>query len=104
MGTNFAEVTWWWLSSGRRIGIRADSRIRTGSMTRRPSGSLSFGQGPHVCIGAALTLMEAEAVFAQVLQRLPELQLTDRPPRRNGNPVYRGLMELPVRVAGCNAA
>ena len=67
-------------------------------VTRRPSGSLSFGHGPHVCIGAALTLMEAEAVFAQVLQRLPDLQLTERPPRRNGNPVYRGLMELPVRV------
>jgi len=67
-------------------------------VTRRPSGALSFGHGPHVCIGAALTLMEAEAVFGQVLQRLPDLRLTERSPRRNGNPVYRGLTELPVRV------
>jgi len=65
-------------------------------VTRRPSAALSFGHGPHVCIGAALTLMEAEAVLGQVLQRLPQLQLTDGPPRRNGNPVYRGLTELPV--------
>jgi len=44
-----------------------------------------------------LTLMEAEAVFGQLLQRWPRLRLTDGVPNWNGNPVYRGLTKLQVR-------
>jgi cytochrome P450 len=73
-------------------------------VARRQAGSLSFGHGPHVCIGAALTLMEGEAVLRQLLQRWPGLHLTDRVPRWSGNPVYRGLTELPVRQASAVVA
>ncbi len=59
--------------------------------------SLSFGSGPHVCIGAALTRMEAEIVFGHVLRRWPELRLVDSMPQWSGNPVYRGLSALRVR-------
>ena len=64
---------------------------------RSDGGSLSFGSGPHVCIGAALTRMEAEMVFAQVLQRWPELSLVDAAPRWISNPLYRGLAALPLQ-------
>lgn len=63
-------------------------------ITRSESGSLSFGSGPHACIGAALTRMEAELVFFQVRQRWPGLRLMDVPPRWIDKPVYRGLEEL----------
>lgn len=65
-------------------------------VARANPGMLSFGSGPHVCIGAALTLMEAEIVFRQLLQRWPTLALVDDRPAWNGNPVYRGLNALPV--------
>ena len=65
----------------------------------RGTGSLSFGSGPHVCIGAALTLIEAQAVFGGLLRRWPDLALLDAQPAWNGNPVYRGLTRLPV-IAG----
>ena len=65
-------------------------------VARRAGGLLSFGAGPHVCIGAALTLMEAQAVFAQVLRRWPGLRRVDAPPSWNENPVYRGLTGLRV--------
>ena len=66
-------------------------------ITRRPGDLLSFGAGPHVCIGAGLTLMEAEVVFGRLLRRYPRLHLVDTEPRWSGNPVYRGLSTLPVR-------
>ncbi len=65
-------------------------------IARRHGSSLSFGSGPHVCIGAALTLMEAEIVFGQLLKRWPSLSLANAMPQWSGNPVYRGLAALPL--------
>lgn len=66
-------------------------------ITRREGANLSFGHGPHVCIGAALTMMEAEVGFRAVMTRWPGLALVDESPHWNGNPVYRGLAKLLVR-------
>ena len=66
-------------------------------IARRDGGAMSFGSGAHVCIGAALTLMEAEIVFGQVLRRWPGLCLAGAAPQWGSNPVYRGLLALPVR-------
>lgn len=73
-------------------------------ITRRPAPPLAFGQGPHVCIGAALTLMEAQAVFAQVLRRWPDLALTEpAAPQWTGNALYRGLTALSVQCPSLSA-
>ena len=66
-------------------------------ITRREGAHLSFGHGPHVCIGAALTQMEGEIAFRALLGRWPRLVLAEAAPRWNGNPVYRGLATLRVR-------
>jgi len=68
-------------------------------IARPRTGMLSFGHGPHVCIGAALSLMEAEIVWRQVARRWPGLRIDTPAPRWNGNPVYRGLLDLPLRNA-----
>ncbi|MDL2339206.1 MAG: cytochrome P450 [Pseudomonadota bacterium] len=70
-------------------------------IARGPGAPLAFGKGPHACIGAALTLMEAQTVFAQVLERWPDLALV-QPDTACGtaSPLYRGLTELPLRVRG----
>jgi cytochrome P450 len=62
----------------------------------RDGGSISFGSGPHVCIGAMLTRMEAEVVFKHVLQRMPHVRLADAPAHWSANPAYRGLEHLQV--------
>jgi hypothetical protein len=66
-------------------------------IAREDGASLSFGSGPHVCIGAALTRMEAETVFAALSRRWPNLRTASEPARWNGNPVYRGLATLNVQ-------
>ncbi len=69
-------------------------------ITRRSGAPLAFGQGPHACIGAALTLMEAQTAFAQVIKRWPDLQLVSpRTAAWTGSPLYRGLTALPVQRA-----
>ena len=65
-------------------------------ITRSQGPSLAFGVGPHVCLGAALTRIEAEIVFRQVLARWPDLRLLDASPRWGRNPAYRGLLALPL--------
>jgi cytochrome P450 len=65
---------------------------------RRAFAPLSFGSGPHVCIGAALTMMETELVFGELMSRYPTLTLSQPLPRWNRNPVYRGLDALAVHV------
>lgn len=64
---------------------------------RSQIGALSFGSGPHVCIGAGLTQLEAQGMFAALVQACPGLQLAGEP-IRDGNPVYRGLRSLPMRL------
>ena len=62
----------------------------------RDGGSVSFGSGAHVCIGAMLTRVEAEITFRLLLQRFPGLRLADVPVQWVANPAYRGLGALPV--------
>lgn len=65
-------------------------------ITRNEGPSLAFGSGPHVCIGAALTRMEAQMVFGQLLKRWPDIRLAEAAPRWGNNPAYRRLVRLPV--------
>lgn len=65
-------------------------------ITRREGSHLAFGSGPHVCIGAGLSLLEADVVLRAVLQRWPGLERADASPQWNGNAALRGLSALPV--------
>ncbi|OIQ79428.1 biotin biosynthesis cytochrome P450 [mine drainage metagenome] len=67
---------------------------------KRPDpGALSFGSGAHVCLGAALTRIEAEVVLRRMLARWPGLQLASAEPQWCTNPAYRGLARIPLRHA-----
>jgi len=68
-------------------------------ISRNQGTHLSFGYGPHVCIGATLTYMEAEIALRSVMRRLPELQLVGDTPSWGHNAVYRSLNALPLRFA-----
>ncbi|WP_424217963.1 cytochrome P450 [Thauera humireducens] len=64
-------------------------------ITRREGSHLAFGSGPHVCIGAGLSLLEATITLRKVSQRWPTLRLRDTQPRWNTN-ALRGLQRLDV--------
>ena len=70
----------------------------TFDITRRAGSHLSFGSGPHVCIGAGLSLLEADVVLRAVIRRWPGLMTTDAVPRWNGIAGLRGLASLRVAV------
>lgn len=68
-------------------------------LRRKAGSSLAFGHGVHLCIGAALTLMEGEAALRALVKRWPQLHLaSDATPDWVPNPVYRGLATLPVSL------
>lgn len=66
-------------------------------IARNEGSHLSFGYGPHVCIGAALTYLEAEIAVRSVIHRLPGLRLASASSKWGQNAVYRSLNELPLQ-------
>jgi cytochrome P450 len=64
---------------------------------RSPGGPLSFGAGPHFCIGAALARLEASVAFPRLLARFPALAAAGEPERREGL-VLRGFETQPITI------
>jgi len=67
-------------------------------LTRHPRPYLSFGTGPHACLGSFLARLEGEIALPALLRRFPDLALTDEPLRYRANPVFRGLEHLQVTL------
>jgi cytochrome P450 len=65
-------------------------------VTRVDVRPLSFGGGPHYCIGAPLARAEAQIAIGRVLERFPGLKLATDKPQWRPLAVLRGLRELPV--------
>lgn len=66
-------------------------------ITRKSNYPMSFGGGPHYCIGAQLGKIEAEIAIASILQSFPDLQPDfDKPQWLANTVVFRGLKALPA--------
>jgi cytochrome P450 len=63
---------------------------------RTPNDHVSFGFGPHYCIGAHLAKAQMRAMLGQVLTRMPRIRLDGEPVRLTSN-FQNGLKRLPVR-------
>jgi cytochrome P450 len=63
---------------------------------------ISFGHGPHVCPGAALSRLEAGVALPALYARFPRLDLAVAPGELRNKPVVtqNDLYELPVRLHG----
>jgi cytochrome P450 len=69
-------------------------------ITRPDVRPLSFGGGPHVCLGQHLARVEAEVALAIFARRFPGLRLLDDDPPRKAGVTNRGLAELHVALHG----
>ncbi len=61
---------------------------------------ISFGAGAHFCLGAQLTLLEAEHAFSALFQRWPGLHLAAVEPVWLSSPLYRGMTSLRLGLCG----
>ncbi|MEZ0107755.1 cytochrome P450 [Catenulispora sp. EB89] len=65
-------------------------------LTRSPNDHVSFGFGPHYCLGAHLAKTQMRAMLGQVLTRMPRIRPDGDPVRLTSN-FQNGLKHLPVR-------
>jgi cytochrome P450 len=67
-------------------------------LSRRPTGHLAFGAGPHFCLGAALARLETVETLTRLFTCYPDLALADAPIHWRDSTTFHGLRELPVRI------
>ncbi|WP_329062030.1 cytochrome P450 family protein [Streptomyces sp. NBC_01429] len=67
-------------------------------ITRSPNRHISFGHGPHVCVGAALARLEGQVALRALYERYPDLTLAVPAERLPHQPAVtqNALSELPV--------
>lgn len=63
---------------------------------RQPNKHVSFGSGPHICLGMVLARMEVRIFFHQFLSRLESIELAGEP-RLIKSSFIHGVKHLPVR-------
>lgn len=65
----------------------------------RPAGHLSFGQGLHFCLGAALARMEARVALEEVLKRWPDWDVDYANSEKAHTQSVRGWGKLPLVIS-----
>ena len=59
---------------------------------------ISFGYGPHMCIGASLARIESRIAFETLFERFNELILLEKNPAWGKNLIFRGFDNLQVKI------
>lgn len=90
------KVTLWYVSANFDEEVIPDPYRF--DIRRHPNDHLSFGRGPHFCLGAALARLQVKITFEELLDYLPRLELTGPPERLRSNFIH-GIKRIPVRVS-----
>jgi cytochrome P450 len=84
-------------SANRDERVFADPDVY--DVRRQITRHLSFSQGIHVCLGAALARLEARVVLEEVLQRFPDWEVDHAAAELSTTNVgVRGWRSLPVTL------
>jgi len=69
-------------------------------VTRKAVPHVGFGGGSHICIGAPLARIEAQAALVKLFERFPNLRLArpDEKPEKRTLPFFNGLQRLDVLI------
>ena len=65
---------------------------------RKDIKHISFGYGPHMCIGASLARIESRLAFEVLFERFKNLDLEENP-KWGKNLIFRGFDNLKIKVA-----
>jgi cholest-4-en-3-one 26-monooxygenase len=92
------KVVLWFASANRdeRVFAEPDRLI----LDRSPNKHLGFGWGPHFCLGSHLAKLEAEILLEELIRRDITLSVSGPVERLRSN-FFRGIKNLPVKVASC---
>ncbi|MGW6903444.1 cytochrome P450 [Streptomyces sp. NPDC054940] len=66
-------------------------------LSRTPNPHVSFGDGPHVCMGAHFARLQLRVLYREALRILPDLRTAGAPERLVSN-FINGLKSLPIRI------
>ena len=89
------KVVLWYASGNRDEAVFADPYRF--DVTRAPNDHLTFGKGPHFCLGGALARMELKVLFEELLPRLADIQITGDVRWVRSN-FINGIKTFPVKV------
>ena len=93
------------LKQGDKVGLLYGSANRDPAafeqpdvfdIARRPNRHLSFGAATHFCLGAPLVRLELTVLFAALLRKLPQIELTGPASEYRTGLVFRGLKSLQI--------
>ncbi|MFB9600161.1 cytochrome P450 [Saccharothrix longispora] len=90
---------------GRDPALHGESAA-TFDITRKDKEHLSFGHGPHYCLGAGIARMLAKAALSSLFERFPDLTLAVDVEDLVPYPTFimNGHRQLPVRLTGAVSA
>ena len=91
------KVVVWFSAANRDPDVFEDPDVF--DVGRTPNDHLTFGHGPHFCLGAHLARVQMRAMFDAVLDLLGEVSLAGEPVRLRSN-FQNGLKSLPIRWTG----
>lgn len=68
------------------------------NLARSNNAHLTFGGGPHFCIGNQLARLEAQIAVLRVVQEFPHMRFAAQSPTRASNFSFRGFKSFPVSL------
>lgn len=85
-----------WFAAGNRDPQKFEHPYDL-DLTRFPNDHMTFGKGPHTCLGANLARLEIRILFEELLPRLASIEQTGEIERVRSNFV-NGVKRFPVRI------
>ena len=84
--------------AGANRDPEANQNPNSFDISRQEIKHISFGYGPHMCIGASLARIESRIAFETLFERFSKLELLDKNPLWGKNLIFRGFDNLKLRT------